>query len=118
MDWDAIGALLAALGLKLANIVAGAFTSFAALRFFDGLKKWERWTTFFGGWAIAAFGAPPFTEYFELKPKLEVGAALLLGMFGMAAAAAIIKLIKETDWPSLVRALLGALGRRPNGGGQ
>lgn len=118
MDWDAIGALLASLGLKLQNLVAGAFTSFAALRFFEGLKKWERWTTFAGGWAIAAFGAPPFTEYFELKPKLEVGVALLLGMFGMAVAAATIRFIKENDWIAMVRSLLGAFGRRQNGGGQ
>jgi hypothetical protein len=117
MDWDAINAALAALGLKLVNVVAGAITSFAALRFFDGLKLWEKWLTFLGGWGLAAFGSPPITEFFELKPKVEVGIALLAGLFGMAIAAAVMKLIKETDWVNLVRSLFDAvIRRRPNGG--
>jgi hypothetical protein len=116
MDWDSINAALTALGLKLVNVVAGAITSFAALRFFEGLHWWEKWLTFLGGWALAAFGSPPITEFFELKPKVEVGIALLAGLFGMALAAALMKLIKETDWVDLVRSLFDAFTkRRPNG---
>lgn len=113
MDLDSSNGLLAALGLKLANVLAGALTSFASLRFFDGLQVWEKWTTFVGGWAIAAWGAAPVTEYFELKPRLEIGMALVLGLFGMSLTAAVVKLIKETDWGGIVRSIID---RRRNGG--
>lgn len=94
--------ILAALGLKLVNVLAGAVTSFVALRFFDGLTLFERWTTFVGGWAIAAWGASPITAYFNLAERIEVGFALLFGLFGMAAAAAIIKAIKENALVDLI----------------
>jgi len=117
MDLEALGVALAALGLKLGNVVAGAATSFAALRFSDDLRPLEKWITFFGGWAIAAFGAPPIREFFELSHKVEIGIALLAGLFGMTLAAAVMKLIKETDWVALVRSLIDAvIRRRPNGG--
>lgn len=101
--------LLAAMGLKLVNVLAGAVTSFAALRFFDGLSTLEKWTTFMGGWAISAWGATPATMYFDLNPKVEVGVALLAGLFGMAVTAALMRGIKESN-------LLDLLFRRRDGG--
>jgi predicted membrane channel-forming protein YqfA (hemolysin III family) len=112
MDGNAFLAALAAVGLKIGNLLAGAITSFAALRFFGGLHIWEKWLTFIGGWALAAFGAPPVTELFELRPKLEVGIALLLGMFGMALTAAIMTLIKDTLWVELFRSVFDTFFKR------
>lgn len=109
--------LLAALGLKAANVLAGAITSFAALRFFEGLRFSEKWMTFAGGWALAAWGAAPLTEYLELKPRLEVGVALIAGMFGMSICAAALRVIKETDWLALVRSIADAILRRRTNGG-
>jgi hypothetical protein len=106
MNLDGSDGLLGALGLTLKNLVAGAVASFVALRFFEGLGTAERWTTFVGGWAIAAYGGPPLNAYLELAPKLEIGIVFLLGLFGMAIAAELIRLIRDTDWKGIVDGLL------------
>ena len=109
---------LVVLGLKLVNVVVGAITSFVALRFFKDLNLFERWTTFLGGWAIAAWGGAPLTEVMELSPKVEIGIVILCGLFGMAVAAQIIKVLKDTDWPGLVKVVLDTILRRKSGGDQ
>lgn len=117
MNLDNGDGVLAALGLKLINLFAGAITSFVSLRFFDGLSVREKWTTFLGGWAIAAWGASPTTQYFDLKPGVEVGIALVLGLFGMSLSAAVVKLLKETDWGGLIKTIIDVVLRRgPKGG--
>ena len=104
-DWDK---LLAAFGLKLVNVIVGAVASFVALNFWRGLEsRRERWSTFLGGWALAAWGAAPLRDGLDLKPALEVGLVLTLGLFGMAAAAEVIKLIRDTDWKGLVSRRIG-----------
>lgn len=94
--------VLALVGLKLVNCVVAAVTSFVALRFFDGLGTRDRWYTFVGGWAIAAWGAAPLCDYLELKKGVEVGMVIVLGLFGMALASEMIKLIRDTKWKELV----------------
>lgn len=104
MDSDGF---LAGLGLKLVNVVCGAVAAFAALRFFEGLGLWDKWLTFLGGWALAAWGAPPLAEALELPIKVEIGIVLLLGLFGMSAAAELVKVVRDTDWSGILRAVLG-----------
>ena len=99
-DW------LAVLGLTLKNCAAGAVASFAALRFFEGLGVRDKWITFLGGWALAAWGGPPLREYLELKASIEVGVVLIMGLFGMAIAAELVRLLRDTDWRGLVDAML------------
>lgn len=99
--------LLAALGLKLVNVLVGAISSFCALRFFDGLGIFDKWVTFVGGWAVAAWGASPLAEYIGIGPKVEIGLVLLLGFFGMATAAELIRVIRSLNW----EAIKGLLGR-------
>jgi hypothetical protein len=111
MNLDADGAL-GALGLTLKNLAAGAVSSFVALRFFDGLSTLDKWTTFLGGWAIAAWGGAPVTTYLEQGPKVEVGIVLLLGLFGMSIAGQLMRVIRDTDWKGLLDAIL----RRRGGG--
>lgn len=101
---------LGGLGLTAKNLLVGAVASFVGLRFFEGASRWERWSTFLGGWALAAWGGPPLAAYLELKPSTEVGIVLLLGLFGMAVAAELIKLIRGIDWRTLLS--------RKAGGGQ
>ena len=110
-EWDKV---LAALGLSVKNIVVGAVSSFVALRFFDGLTWSAKWTTFLGGWAISAWGAPPLREYLEASPKVELLFVLLLAFFGMAIASEIIKLIRDTEWRSIISAFL----QKKGGGGK
>lgn len=107
------GGILAALGLKLATILSGAFGSFVSLRFFDGLTTAQKWTTFVGGWGLAAYLAAPLTAFFELRPALETGISLAVGLFGMSIAAAVIKVIRDTDWSGLLKSFFN----RKSGGG-
>jgi hypothetical protein len=105
MDW--IDTAFTATGLKLKTVIAGAMGAFISLRFFDDLKLWERWTTFLGGWALASWWAEGVAYFLALKlPALESGIALGLGLFGMALAAAVMKLIRETDWAGILRSIL------------
>lgn len=97
--------VLAALGLKLVNAVVAAFASFSALRFFDNLSRRDRWMTFTGGWALAAWGAAPLASYLEVKPAVEVGLVLVLGLFGMALVSEVIKAVRSIDWRGLIENL-------------
>jgi|SRR5688572_15648305 hypothetical protein len=102
-----IDKVLAALGLKLVNVIAGAAVSFASLRFFDNLSVIDKWTTFVGGWAFAAWGAAPLREYLEVKASLEIGFVILIGFFGMALGSELIKVVKSTDWNAIFKSIYG-----------
>ena len=108
-----VEAALGAIGLTIKNLVVGAVASFVALRFWNGLSVWEKWTTFFGGWAIAAWGAAPLTALLELKPAVEILVVLLLGLFGMAVAAEAVQLVRKTDWPGIVKNAVSTITRKP-----
>ena len=124
MSVESFDGALAAFGLSLKNVLAGAFSSFVSLRFLDGERQpdgtirpapmIQKWTTFMGGWALAAWGGPPLNAYLELKPGVEIGVVLVLGLFGMAVAAEVMKFIRGTDW----KALGAAIFSRRTGGGQ
>jgi hypothetical protein len=38
----------------------------------------------------------------EVKPSIEIGVVLVLGLFGMAVAAELMKLVHSTDWKTLL----------------
>lgn len=106
-----VEAFFSALGLKLQVVVAGAIGAFISLRFFDGLGTRDRWLTFVGGWALASYLTGLAHEYFELKTvSAETGIALLVGLFGMSVVAALIKVIRETDWIGIVKRRGGGEG--------
>lgn len=99
---------LATLGLKLQILVAGAVGAFISLRFFEGLNTPERWFTFMGGWGLAAYTTSFLHEYLGLKSGAsETGIALLIGLFGMSIVAAIIKIIRDTNWIAIVKRKTG-----------
>lgn len=99
--------ILGALGLTLKNVIAGAVGSFISLRFFEGLSTPEKWSTFFGGWALGAYIGSPLSRFLEVDVKVDSGIALLVGLFGMAVVAAIIKAIRDTRWAELIKARFG-----------
>jgi ACR3 family arsenite efflux pump ArsB len=101
---------LGLIGVTLKTLIASAIGAFVSLRFFDGLKPVEKWTTFLGGWGMAAYAAAPLTTYFELSKVTETGIALAVGLFGMSISAALIKVIKETNWGALVSSFLSKKG--------
>jgi hypothetical protein len=104
--------VLAIFGLKLINAVAAAFVSFASLRFWKGLDLGDKWMTFLGGWALAAWGAPPLRSYFALKEEIEIGIVLLIAFFGIAVSAELVNLLRTTDWKALA---LSVIPRKPGG---
>jgi hypothetical protein len=105
---EPIETAVGAIGLTLKGLVAGAVGAFISLRFFDGLSAWERWLTFMGGWGIASYGGVPVTEALDLaSPKAELFVTLLLGLFGMSIAAAVIRVIRETEWKSFLSRFRG-----------
>lgn len=95
--------IIETLGLKAASIVAGAVGAFVSLRFFEGLNLWEKWSTFLGGWALASFLAQPLVLFLEVPSKVESGISLLVGLFGMSLVAAIIRVIRDTKWSSIIQ---------------
>lgn len=99
--------LLAALGLKLKVLIPGGIGAFISIKFFPGLTGREQFSTFLGGIGIAAYGATPLVEWLNLKTSAEAGFALLLGLFGMAVVASVIKVIRDTDWLAIVKAKTG-----------
>ena len=81
--------------------------AFISLRFFDGLRTWERWATFLGGWALASWCSDGLAFFLGIvQPVFEKGISLGLGLFGMAIAAAIMKLIRETDWQGVIKSIV------------
>lgn len=105
---ETLEAILAVLGLKFKVVVAGAIGAFISLNFFDNLKTGEKWTTVLGGWALASYTASPTTAFFELtNPSAEPGISILIGLFGMSLAAAIIKAIRDTKWSEIIKRKAG-----------
>jgi|SRR6266850_7024898 len=109
---DDANSWLGVVGLKLVNTVVAACASFVSLRFFDGLSTVDRWTTFLGGWALAAWGAEPLNVYMGLAAKVEVGLVILIGLFGIAASAEVMKFLRTADWAAILDAIRG---RKPGG---
>jgi hypothetical protein len=104
---DDANSWLGVIGLKLVNTIVAAIASFISLRFFDGLSTVDRWTTFFGGWALAAWGGEPLTVYMGLAAKVEVGLVILIGLFGIAASAEVMKFLRTADWVAILDAIRG-----------
>lgn len=104
--------MLGALGLTIKNLIVGAFFSFVGLKFWNGLGVWERWTTFLGGWGIAAWGGPPLRVLLELRPEVELLVVMLLALFGIAISAEVVRLIRETDWRGMLRSVVDRFGNR------
>lgn len=104
---DDANSVLGIFGLKLVNTIVAAIASFISLRFFDGLSTVDRWTTFFGGWALAAWGGEPLTVYMGLAAKVEVGLVILIGLFGIAASAEVMKFLRTADWVAILDAIRG-----------
>ena len=100
---EAIAAIIAALGLKIKVVFASAMGAFISLRFFDGLSIWERWVTFFGGVSIGSFVSVPMAQAMQIQTEVvEQGLSLGLGLFGMSIVAAVIKVIRDTDWIGII----------------
>jgi len=105
---EVIEGILAALGLKLKVVAAGAVGAFMSLRFFEGLSLWERWFTFISGLALASYIAVPFAALMGVTTDaMEQGVSLLIGVMGMAIVSAILKVARDTDWAGIIKSRYG-----------
>lgn len=114
MDLRGLQEGLHSVGLEVQAVISGAAGAFISLNFMNGLRVWERWMTFFGGWALASWGAIPIATLLDLKPGVYIGIALALGLFGMSLCAKVISTVRETDWILFAKTVLSIV--RGNGG--
>lgn len=103
--------VLAAAGLKLTTVIGGAVGSFISLNFFEGVPVVKRWSIFVSGTLLASFLAGPLLKFLELRPEIEVGIAVLLGLFGMSLAAQLMKI----EWIVVFWAILAKFGIKKPG---
>ena len=95
-----------ALGVKAQALLAGLAGSATAALFVRGLLWLRRLALVVGGCAAAAYLTDPVAAYLELPPRVELGAAYLVGLLSMSLADAVIRAIAIAD-------LRGWLERKP-----
>lgn len=120
MSWvEAIGAFLAALGIKLAVLVSSAVGGFLSLRFFEGeqlpdgtcrpLGVGQKWFIAGAGCAMGVYLSGLVVDFFQLTDKtgrVEVGLGLAIAVFGMSLAAAIVKTLRELNLGGVIESWL------------
>ncbi len=100
----------AALGIKFAVLVSSAIGGFLSLRFFEGerlpdgavrpLTLTHKWAIAGSGTALGIYLSGFAVEVFALTDKtgkVEVGLGIIIGLFGMSAAASVVKLLRDGD---------------------
>lgn len=88
--------------------VAGFFGALVALPFQRDLKGARSVMAFvMSGLVTAQFLAKPVCVYLSIDPESSLGIAFLLGSFGGAIIAAVLKAIEAADLWALIRARFG-----------
>ncbi len=113
--WDTLVAALAAVGIKVAVLVSSAVGGFLSLRFFDpqpgpdgqlvAPSALQKWTIAIAGTAMGVYLSGFTIAIFQLTDrtgKLEVGMGVLIGLFGMSLAAAVMKAIRELNLKAII----------------
>lgn len=100
-------AFLASLGIKKAALVAGFVGGLISLRFFDGLTSSQKFATAVSGAASANYLTDPTIAHFALTVGYEGGIGFAIGLFGMSVAAALVRLVKDTDWAGVLKGRFG-----------
>lgn len=111
MNWvEAIGAALAAAGIKVAVLVSSAVGGFLSLRFFEGeqlpdgtslpMPLKQKWFIAVSGAAMGVYLSGFTVEFFALTDKtgkIEVGLGLVIAVFGMSLASAVVRALKDLN---------------------
>ena len=83
--------------------VAGAMGAIVALRGVPGLSWAERLFNVFSGLLIAGYVSPAAAGYLGLEePTMQSAAAFLCGLFGLNLMAAIVEVIRTTDFRGMM----------------
>lgn len=100
--------------LNLKLVAASSLGGFISLNFFDNLDAKRRWSVALSGAGLGIFLAPPAVAMSDIAekiaPTVEIGAGLLIAIFGMSLASAFIKLIRDTNWSEIVKGWIGRKG--------
>lgn len=101
---EPVTSALSALGLKLSVVVASAVGGFLSLNFFDGLTTRQKWLTAFSGCALGSYlsGLVLWVVQIPSTHNIEVGMGVVVSLFGMSVAAAIIKAFRSLDVKGIV----------------
>lgn len=83
---EQLAAQFAVLGLKWHSVVGGAFGALASLKLLPGMAPLQRITTFFFGWAAAAFLTPLVCDFLGLAEKHYGSAGFLIGLLGLSSS--------------------------------
>lgn len=99
--------LWAAIIKYVLSLLPSAMGSVVALKFLgDGLRWWQKISSFIVGLICASYIAPLLTEWFSISGNhSHTGIEFLVGLFGMATIREIFKEINEAD-------IIGAIKRR------
>lgn len=92
---ESIGAALAWAGLKWHAVIGGMFGALGSLKLFPGLTLWQRITTFFFGWAAAAFLTPWIASEIGMKEHHYGSAGFLIGLLALSVAMRVIEALPE-----------------------
>lgn len=106
--WEAVSAFLASMGIKFGVAMASCAGGFISLNFFDGTPQHDgtvkpltcvqRWGIAVTGMCLGTFLAGPVIDFSGITVKgdrVEMGLGMVIGLFGMAVAAQVIKAIRE-----------------------
>jgi hypothetical protein len=96
----------AALGVKLAAVVAGFFGAVISLAFDRKLSIFGAMLAVLAGVSCAAFVTPIVSYYWAMPKQLENGIAFFLGLGGLIIMGKAYRAIQALDLPSVVRAKL------------
>lgn len=90
-----LDAFLESIGVAKASAIGGAVGALISLKFADGLKLGGKLFMFFCGISLASFTTPVAAHYFSVGVNFYGGIGLLIGLFGMALVAALMRAIEE-----------------------
>lgn len=116
---EAVGAALAALGIKIGVLASSAIGGFLSLRFFEGeqladgtcrpMPVKQKWFVAVSGAALGVYMSGFTVEFFGLTDKtgkIEVGLGLLIAVFGMSLASAVVRALKDLNLGGVIESWL------------
>jgi drug/metabolite transporter (DMT)-like permease len=95
--------LEAALGVKIAAVVAGFFGAVISLAFDRKLSIFGAMLAVLAGVSCAAFVTPVVAYYWEMPKQLENGIAFFLGLGGLILMGKAYRAFQSLDFPAALR---------------
>ncbi len=91
------------------TVIAGIAGAVISMAFIEGSFKYKS-ALCLGGFAASHYLTPYAVKYFQLEES--GGAAFVIGIFAMSLTAAVIRVLKDVDFNSLMSQLTSWFGRK------